>query len=227
MPLERWQIVASKVAPGGNRVAAPRVECCQHAIKENLARSPRCQQEVLVGCPREVLAGCPQVPPGRCWLGAPLGGAGLPHGTVLCPRAAPRQLAVGQSRGGRQGWAGRGGVTNGCLVSPVQFWMSALATTIPVPCGAFMPVFVIGESLYPTRARREEGAICQPTLAHPWVSPGVPFPSSAGPEERARGWVGCRERPRTHSQSLSVGRGSLRAPGGGEHGSLVPRWHPH
>lgn len=23
--------------------------------------------------------------------------------------------------------------------------MSALATTIPVPCGAFMPVFVIGE----------------------------------------------------------------------------------
>uniref|UniRef100_A0A4X1UKR4 Chloride channel protein 2 n=1 Tax=Sus scrofa TaxID=9823 RepID=A0A4X1UKR4_PIG len=25
-----------------------------------------------------------------------------------------------------------------------QFWMSALATTIPVPCGAFMPVFVIG-----------------------------------------------------------------------------------
>uniref|UniRef100_A0A8D3BM36 Chloride channel protein 2 n=1 Tax=Scophthalmus maximus TaxID=52904 RepID=A0A8D3BM36_SCOMX len=25
-----------------------------------------------------------------------------------------------------------------------KFWMSALATTIPVPCGAFMPVFVIG-----------------------------------------------------------------------------------
>ncbi|KAI4789597.1 hypothetical protein KUCAC02_035144, partial [Chaenocephalus aceratus] len=25
----------------------------------------------------------------------------------------------------------------------LQFWMSALATTIPVPCGAFMPVFVI------------------------------------------------------------------------------------
>ncbi|KAA0701656.1 Chloride channel protein 2 [Triplophysa tibetana] len=25
-----------------------------------------------------------------------------------------------------------------------QFWMSALATTLPVPCGAFMPVFVIG-----------------------------------------------------------------------------------
>lgn len=26
----------------------------------------------------------------------------------------------------------------------MRFWMSALATTIPVPCGAFMPVFVIG-----------------------------------------------------------------------------------
>ncbi|OCT80607.1 hypothetical protein XELAEV_18027422mg [Xenopus laevis] len=26
----------------------------------------------------------------------------------------------------------------------ILFWMSALATTIPVPCGAFMPVFVIG-----------------------------------------------------------------------------------
>ncbi|MBZ3881204.1 Chloride channel protein 2 [Sciurus carolinensis] len=26
----------------------------------------------------------------------------------------------------------------------MNFWMSALATTIPVPCGAFMPVFVIG-----------------------------------------------------------------------------------
>lgn len=25
----------------------------------------------------------------------------------------------------------------------MKFWMSALATTIPVPCGAFMPVFVI------------------------------------------------------------------------------------
>ncbi|NXA31190.1 CLCN2 protein, partial [Eudromia elegans] len=26
----------------------------------------------------------------------------------------------------------------------MKFWMSALATTIPVPCGAFMPVFIIG-----------------------------------------------------------------------------------
>lgn len=26
-----------------------------------------------------------------------------------------------------------------------QFWMSAVATTMPVPCGAFMPVFLIGE----------------------------------------------------------------------------------
>uniref|UniRef100_A0A671Y8K3 Chloride channel 2c n=1 Tax=Sparus aurata TaxID=8175 RepID=A0A671Y8K3_SPAAU len=29
----------------------------------------------------------------------------------------------------------------------MKFWMSALATTIPVPCGAFMPVFVIGKNL--------------------------------------------------------------------------------
>uniref|UniRef100_A0A7N8WXL9 Chloride channel protein 2 n=1 Tax=Mastacembelus armatus TaxID=205130 RepID=A0A7N8WXL9_9TELE len=27
----------------------------------------------------------------------------------------------------------------------MKFWMSALATTMPVPCGAFMPVFVIGK----------------------------------------------------------------------------------
>jgi len=26
-----------------------------------------------------------------------------------------------------------------------QFWMSAVATTMPVPCGAFMPVFLIGK----------------------------------------------------------------------------------
>lgn len=26
-----------------------------------------------------------------------------------------------------------------------QFWMSAVATTLPVPCGAFMPVFLIGK----------------------------------------------------------------------------------
>lgn len=31
------------------------------------------------------------------------------------------------------------------LVSLPQFWMSAVATTMPVPCGAFMPVFLIGE----------------------------------------------------------------------------------
>ncbi|MGH0130806.1 UNVERIFIED_CONTAM: hypothetical protein FKN15_071473, partial [Acipenser sinensis] len=34
-----------------------------------------------------------------------------------------------------------------CLLTlsvSTAFWMSALATTIPVPCGAFMPVFVIG-----------------------------------------------------------------------------------
>lgn len=49
-------------------------------------------------------------------------------------------------------------------MSAPQFWMSALATTIPVPCGAFMPVFVIGESLYPAWAQWEEGATSQPTL---------------------------------------------------------------
>ncbi|XP_065396380.1 chloride channel protein 2 isoform X10 [Macaca fascicularis] len=31
----------------------------------------------------------------------------------------------------------------------MKFWMSALATTIPVPCGAFMPVFVIVPSALP------------------------------------------------------------------------------
>ncbi|XP_057713248.1 chloride channel protein 2a isoform X1 [Corythoichthys intestinalis] len=29
-------------------------------------------------------------------------------------------------------------------VAPHRFWMSAVATTMPVPCGAFMPVFLIG-----------------------------------------------------------------------------------
>lgn len=27
----------------------------------------------------------------------------------------------------------------------LQFWMSAVATTMPVPSGAFMPVFILGE----------------------------------------------------------------------------------
>ena len=31
------------------------------------------------------------------------------------------------------------------LFSLSQFWMSAVATTMPVPCGAFMPVFLIGD----------------------------------------------------------------------------------
>ncbi|XP_046891983.1 LOW QUALITY PROTEIN: chloride channel protein 2-like [Hypomesus transpacificus] len=35
-------------------------------------------------------------------------------------------------------------VSSVCVSPVLQFWMSALATTIPVPCGAFMPVFVIG-----------------------------------------------------------------------------------
>lgn len=49
-------------------------------------------------------------------------------------------------------------------MSAPQFWMSALATTIPVPCGAFMPVFVIGETLHPVWAQWEEGTTSQPTL---------------------------------------------------------------
>lgn len=80
---------------------------------------------------REVLARCHQVPPGRCWLAAPrchqggagrvpLGGVGLPHGTVWYPRAAPPQPAVGPGRGRRQGRAGPGGPSNGCLHLPLS-----------------------------------------------------------------------------------------------------------
>lgn len=32
-----------------------------------------------------------------------------------------------------------------CLV--LQFWMSAVATTMPIPSGAFMPVFILGEQV--------------------------------------------------------------------------------
>lgn len=53
-----------------------------------------------------------------------------------------------------------------CVCIPAQFWMSALATTIPVPCGAFMPVFVIGENLYPTAGDTYEYPQCPlPTAA--------------------------------------------------------------
>lgn len=31
-----------------------------------------------------------------------------------------------------------------CLFLP-QFWMSIVATTMPIPCGGFMPVFVLGK----------------------------------------------------------------------------------
>uniref|UniRef100_A0AAY5KPI3 4Fe-4S ferredoxin-type domain-containing protein n=1 Tax=Esox lucius TaxID=8010 RepID=A0AAY5KPI3_ESOLU len=41
----------------------------------------------------------------------------------------------------------------------MKFWMSALATTIPVPCGAFMPVFVIGKSRVCARAAALSGAV--------------------------------------------------------------------
>lgn len=79
-------------------------------------------------------------------------------------------------------------------MSPAQFWMSALATTIPVPCGAFMPVFVIGES---------PGA------------PSVGVPQHIWGQERG-------QVPTAPSSPFLLGRGSFRAAGGGEHGSLVP-----
>uniref|UniRef100_A0AAQ5X3I1 4Fe-4S ferredoxin-type domain-containing protein n=1 Tax=Amphiprion ocellaris TaxID=80972 RepID=A0AAQ5X3I1_AMPOC len=41
----------------------------------------------------------------------------------------------------------------------MKFWMSALATTIPVPCGAFMPVFVIGKKQMATCAAALSGAV--------------------------------------------------------------------
>lgn len=33
--------------------------------------------------------------------------------------------------------------------SLLQFWMFTLATTLPMPAGYFMPVFIYGESVYP------------------------------------------------------------------------------
>ncbi|ETE57896.1 hypothetical protein L345_16385, partial [Ophiophagus hannah] len=45
----------------------------------------------------------------------------------------------------RNYWRGFFAATFSAFIFRVlAFWMSALATTIPVPCGAFMPVFVIG-----------------------------------------------------------------------------------
>uniref|UniRef100_A0A8C7UMF7 Chloride voltage-gated channel 2 n=1 Tax=Oncorhynchus mykiss TaxID=8022 RepID=A0A8C7UMF7_ONCMY len=41
----------------------------------------------------------------------------------------------------------------------MKFWMSALATTIPVPCGAFMPVFVIGKRSVCVCAAALSGAV--------------------------------------------------------------------
>lgn len=224
MPLGQWWMVAGKVALGGagwllqgaTKVLAG---CCQHAIKEILAGthqgvSRRCWQGA-----RRCHQGNPgQMPPGatrKVLARCPLRTAGLPHSRVQLPRATPQQPDMGTAgAGGRAGTEGQLTVS----ASPMQFWMSALATTIPVPCGAFMPVFVIGESLYPMA----EGGSCLP-----WVSPGAPFLISTEAEERARGWVGCQETPCAHSQPLSVDRGSFWAPGGGKYGSLVPRWHPH
>ncbi|KGL91914.1 Chloride channel protein 2, partial [Charadrius vociferus] len=87
----------------------------------------------------------------------------------------------------------------------MKFWMSALATTIPVPCGASLPVFVIGESLYPTRARREEGAICQPTLAQPVGVPMCPLPQQLwGRGEGTRLGAAALSGAVTHTVSTAV-----------------------
>lgn len=114
MPLERCLIVASKVAPGGTGWLLP-----------ELGAANKPSKRTWLGATKVPAGGAGRMPPGRCWPGAPrchwevlawcrLGGVGLPHGTVLCPRAAPRQLAVGHNRGRRQSWAG-GGKTNGYL----------------------------------------------------------------------------------------------------------------
>uniref|UniRef100_A0A7N6FJL2 Chloride channel protein 2 n=1 Tax=Anabas testudineus TaxID=64144 RepID=A0A7N6FJL2_ANATE len=41
----------------------------------------------------------------------------------------------------------------------MKFWMSALATTLPVPCGAFMPVFLIGKKKMALCAAALSGAV--------------------------------------------------------------------
>lgn len=38
------------------------------------------------------------------------------------------------------------GVTPPCVRWPPQFWMLILATTLPMPAGYFMPIFIYGES---------------------------------------------------------------------------------
>lgn len=102
-------------------------------------------------------------------------------------------------------------------MSAPQFWMSALATTIPVPCGAFMPVFVIGETLHPVWAQWEEEATLG-TCGCLQMSPSLAA-SGRGEDMRLGQVLG---EPCAHFQPLSACRGSLWAPGGGEHGSLVP-----
>lgn len=105
-------------------------------------------------------------------------------------------------------------------MSAPQFWMSALATTIPVPCGAFMPVFVIGKTLHPVWTEWGEGATSQPklgTYGYLQISASL---AASGREGARLSWV--LGEPCAHSQPLSACRGSLWAPGGGEYGSLVP-----
>uniref|UniRef100_A0A4W5KMX7 Chloride channel protein 2 n=1 Tax=Hucho hucho TaxID=62062 RepID=A0A4W5KMX7_9TELE len=57
----------------------------------------------------------------------------------------------------------------------MKFWMSALAMTMPVPCGAFMPVFVIGAAF--GRLVGEGMAACFPDGVH---SDGTIYPIEPG-----------------------------------------------
>lgn len=84
-----------------------------------------------------------------------------------------------------------------------------------------MPVFVIGETLHPVWAHWEEGTTSQPTLGTCGCLRMSPSLEASGREEHTMLAQVLRD-PCALSQPLSACRGSLWAPGGGEHGSLVP-----
>uniref|UniRef100_A0A8B9SMG9 Chloride voltage-gated channel 2 n=1 Tax=Anas platyrhynchos TaxID=8839 RepID=A0A8B9SMG9_ANAPL len=78
----------------------------------------------------------------------------------------------------------------------MKFWMSALATTIPVPCGAFMPVFVIGAAF---------GRLVGESMAA-WFPDGIHTDSNTYrivPGGYAVGRPRCRA-PVTHTVSTAV-----------------------
>lgn len=77
-----------------------------------------------------------------------------------------------------------------------QFWMSAIAITLPVPAGVFMPVFTIGEysiSKFPT----------------------VDFSNFSAESTHAN---------KLNLTWNPVNRGSIWTIGGGEYGSVVSKW---